>query len=653
MNLDESQLCGFIVELGYSEARIMTDDSFIEEVGGIEQGSFLVASNDNRENSYILLRVIEPDQLLDELQKLDSKNEIYSNELVNRSGDKDLDLMGEDDVDSYTKSTLQKQAYSCKVLGTFTGENDLDFGGDIPIIKSGSGYEVYKPKGDQLKKIVNYGIEGESGQNIGELQYSETDLGNSNNYNVNAKVSIGDFEGSKTAFFGMTRTGKSNSIKVLSSAIHSKQLNEDNYKFGQLIIDAAGEYAHPNKQDKDLCLAQLPDTIVYTNRNKWKENENYKPLLDNLYDEENFEQLRDLIISELREELSTDYVKNFVSAIKAVDKDGYKVYNDRIMSIIYCILADLDMEIGNLEFDYKNTITGFRKPDFENNSDADGDFYSRFNWETKVKKNKGKKYINFDELQEMKNFWDDVNRFCESEDIRDAGDSPFNQKTWATLEFLHNDYSGSSKLSNIKHYHSEESSESMIENIYSHLKSGKLVILDMSAGEEDIIKGQAESVISKIYNTSKKRFRNHQTTPNIMVYLEEAHRYLDEDSVDERNVYVRMAKEGAKMDMGLSYATQEVSSIDDRILSNTSNWFITHMNNKSELSNLTNFYDFSDFETSIRQIDEKGYTKLRTVSHRYSIPVRTSKFTEDTVKDLGFKDYQIKPETELTMGDQE
>ncbi len=64
----------------------------------------------------------------------------------------------------------------------------------------------------------------------------------------------------RTAYFGMSRSGKSNGLKIVAESIYRLRQDNPEHRIGQIIFDLSGEYAQDNYQD-GKGLHQVHETI--------------------------------------------------------------------------------------------------------------------------------------------------------------------------------------------------------------------------------------------------------------------------------------------------------------------------------------------------------------------------------------------------------
>ena len=205
------------------------------QVGGIPALSFLVATRINpteefdiedEDASVTLLRVMDRADLPSE-----SEATAIRVDLSRRvSGDTSVNWESERVMDPETSNLLSFAGLRCRVIGTFyvrrkyepnrTSESSLAFGSDISNYYPNQGLKVYKPKGEALSRIVNFREEPTRHETeIGFVRYASTHRQFQSVDDVPVKITPDDLSGQKTALFGMTRTGKSNTVKIIASSV--------------------------------------------------------------------------------------------------------------------------------------------------------------------------------------------------------------------------------------------------------------------------------------------------------------------------------------------------------------------------------------------------------------------------------------------------
>ena len=682
--IQKSEQVGDLYSINYETARVIIHDSARQQVGGIPSLCFLIATricpedgNEHFNNldfksedaSFILLRVMDSAPL-----PQDKEAERIRVETAQRvSGETEKHWDSDGAMDAKTRVLLGYAGVQCRIIGTFFFEENpnnleaplsLKFGSDISNYYPNRGLKVFKPNSKALEEIVNYAdpsnilahVEKYGNTEkvkLGHVRYASTNRKYQQIDDVPIYIYPADLLSQKSALFGMTRTGKSNTTKIIAKSVfelrNPKQQQQDKpLKIGQIIFDPNGEYANENSQDKDgnnnpnalkniwklLPNANKADHVVTYGITKHPSDPDRILMLLNFYTDDNLQIGKEIIDSILVEDTST-YIKNFIQVAfekpDANDRSAMCRYNRRTLAY-RSVLSRAGFAIPqNLRISTQGLFGNDLRTAMQNSQSNNAPEYQSA---AQVFANPNPT------LGQLANAFETLDKFIRD---RDSGYQAFESTyvnrpngsgdRWADEDLkkiigVFQYANGTRKIGKAVEQHSAATNRDYAEDIYNHLVAGKLVIIDQSSGEPELNKSSANRIMTKIFRENQRRFIQGATDiPEILVYIEEAHNILPAgNDLDLSDIWVRTAKEGAKYHIGMVYATQEVSSIQRNILRNTSNWFIAHLNNTDETKELTKYYDFADFEPSIRRAQDKGFLRIKTLSNPFVIPVQVDKF---------------------------
>lgn len=661
----ETNHIGYVYSMGFKEAMVLTNDAWKERVAGIPHNSFLIAASFDPtkfanalefDKEVVLLRVIGPANLPQDVDMLRTRIEHSQR----RTAD---ELFGEDvhdGLDPLTHAELQYGGLKCRVLGTFyLDDGHLKLGSDIENYMCSTRLRVFKPRGDSLSKIVNHvnlevltksieeakksGFKGlPTPIVIGTVRYTSTARLHRgvNEPKVPVKIQPSDFLARRTAVLGMTRTGKSNTVKTTVAAV-TMAAKRDGIKVGQIIFDINGEYANANHQDDGSSIADVfgADCIRY----RAIETPSFEDLRTNFYAET--EQGLNLIQALFRADISPfsgQDLDNFMSSSleePSITDRGEHNRWEVLQAVFQCILY----KAGYL------ALNGFtvKVPQSKNiltqilNFAASQTPPIQVTVPTSDKVSLAEASAWFDIIRtfnlKMKEAQKSVGQTPLGLQSSTAGNSWVDPNLESFLNILSREnskgqaFGGYRAIVKYKAYHSSRRVSDVTSEVIRHLLDGKVVILDLSAGPVEVRSVLSERIARQIFERSFREMNEGKVPQNMVIYVEEAHNLIGKKEA-LTSTWPRIAKEGAKAKIAFVYATQEPSSIHPNILANTENWFVTHLNNDDELKALGKFYDFADFQDSLKTAQDVGFARIKTLSSPFVVPTQINRFTPGELK---------------------
>jgi hypothetical protein len=669
--IQPEQYVGDLINLDYGTADILVHDKQRTNTNGIPYGCLLIASRvtpadqpitdpSDARASLLLLRVAGAARLNSDVDIDRTRFEI-----VQRSYDSDYNYDDAQQTDQFTLNLLRYSGVRCRILGTFRvyqpeGESEwrLHFGADIANFYAGQGMKIYKPNGESLRKIVNYRSDDSgraTAKRIGRLRYSAAIKEDDTPESVPIEISAEDFIAQRSAMFGMTRTGKSNTTKTIAAALFKLRDIAARQRVGQIIFDPNGEYANDNPQDQG-CIRNLkferpeyadevhtygsfthpydPDRHI-TKFNFFGENEPTNPPND---------------ISELNNQLRTLYQgKQIIDDALSEETGGYVT--------AFC---NVDLTAGS-DSQERGEYTRFRRRLFIYRSilaETGFEYVGTVNVRGLFSK----------ELRELMSVSDDMRQYVETlasgtmnwevagnfvqaladwvkqkpfKDFDTAYAASHGGRNWSDAHLMgllrfYDNTRARAVTQTVRVWHNLSESGDYADQIVTQVRAGNLVIVDQLLGDPEMNKQAAERITRRLFQEQQRSFSQPRIDENgeiirpppVIVYAEEAHTLLPRASEDDNNnIWARIAKEGAKFNIGMVYSTQEPSSLQTNILKNTENWFIAHLNNTDETNQLGKYKDFADFTRSIIDVEEAGLLKIRTASGKFTLPVQMDLFT--------------------------
>ena len=669
---ERSARVGAVYTMTYDRATVAVYDFDREEAGGLPKGAFLVAAKQTGDEGFVLLRILKEARLPN----------AAANDLARQHGVESTanDQPWSEALDDWMRNQVSLHAVECRILGTFLVKEDGQYGyaEDTDNYYAVHDLMVWKPDSKTLDLIINYRHRtnpismGGNRRRVGRLRFAAAARGGLGGAIV--QLDPTDLLRRRTVYLGMSRSGKSNAMKITAEAIYRLRETDDKHRIGQLIFDPNGEYAQDNPQDgaglhrihEALGLPRQEEVETYglfatqsdPQRRIMKINFFGDPFPSHWTNDDVEIALEQLLAGrDIIHEIMADETARYTSAFRDADLSipldaasdvGAQVRYKRAILCYRTALAAAGLTPPqwqpSIQGLFSNKIIDALKQDANPNS-ANATMYDHVSTSlATAKANDGQTTWNtlasiFTGLNQF--IGDGKSNYSAFENDYIATSS--SGESWAdprlkNLLRIFETQNGPRSFQRAQDQHDAAAPNDFAANVIEDLCAGKLVIVDQSTGDPKQNEKAAVRIMWRVFRKQQESFRNAaggtgstSDLGHILVYVEEAHNLLPRASAADKlnTVWARAAKEGSKMNIGMVLSTQAPSSIMPEILSETDNWILAYLNSRNERNVISGYMDFEDFLDQIGQVSEPGFVRLRTLSLAYTVPVQFDHFHLD------------------------
>ena len=682
---ERARRVGVVYTISYSSAVVAVYDYDREQAGGLPKNAFLLAAKPDGNESFILLRIQKEARL-----PAAAANDQTRQESIEDSGNQGP---WSDRLPDWIKDKMSLHGLECSVLGTFIDEGNgkYRYAEDIDNYYSVNQLMVWKPDATALDLIVNHQHRtndipiAKKATKIGRTRFAAAEP--EHGTKVDFKINPTDIMKRRTVYFGMSRSGKSNGLKIVAESIYRLRQDNPEHRIGQIIFDLSGEYAQDNYQDgkglhrvhETIGLPRQPEVATYgLNPVPWDPDRKVMKL--NFFgdpvprpwqtdqDTKLVEQALDQMLAgkEIIKGLMANESARYTTAFRDVDLavEPSAAGNMSAQTRYYRAILAYRTALVAAGLQVPNWQPSIRGPGqnsqfsqalidaLKGNNNANSDNQTDYHQAAIILESAGQNQfrITWDRLvtvfTALSRFIDDRRSYFATFEQNYISNSS-SHESWADPRLravlrIFESRNGPRAFQIAQEQHDPNTANDFAEAVVDDLQEGKLVIIDQSAGEPEQNQAAAERVMWRIFRSQQDRFRSilaqydptappdeaQATKGHIIVYVEEAHNLLPRVNASDNltSVWARSAKEGSKLNIGMVLATQAPSSVMSEILSETDNWVLSYLNSEAERRVVAGYMDFSDFIEQIGKVSERGFVRIRTLSQAYTVPIQLDKF---------------------------